>query len=388
MPTPFLLEELFFPVKSRPLQTSIDDEIQKVPRYRVLTCEQGVLGVKPAWQAEAQPRPSPLGRHLVVDHAQAHALSQALYQQTFGEVGGPHYWVGAAPVGELRPVGAWATVVYGQESATLADVLPFSLFDERTRANRPVAPWEWALQGGQDAPFRQELARFEPALAFTNGFDYDDELTFYVLVTMPEMVAPKHVLAWLDETERRRPRRPVLVLKTGKFKASYIEQLYKLTGTALLEKAKLALPEIALSFRQELLNFANLYYALQHTPVVPDHLMPVTLDLYDLNRNIRTVQGDANLQSRIRRRAQDARAFFTAHQDGDLAALVRYLMYQDAFDPTRFDRRAAEEALSRRDAYRNLQTRLNLRTLNNPPQLYSYLESQHRDWESLAPELY
>ena len=84
MNTPPLLKDLFFSIKHRPLQTSIDDEFVKVPRYRVVSCADGVLGVKPTWLADAKPKPSALGRHLVFEHGQADELSQELYERTFG----------------------------------------------------------------------------------------------------------------------------------------------------------------------------------------------------------------------------------------------------------------------------------------------------------------
>lgn len=385
MSTPARLEDLFFPVKHRLLQTSIDDELVKVPRYRVVSCPAGVLGVKPAWQADAQPRPTPLGRHLVFDHGQADALSHELYQQTFGVPGAPQYWVGAAPVGEKVPVGSWAAVVYGHAGYTVADVLRSPQLRPTGLSSMPVAAWEQALWDGNE-PFAQELARFQPALAFTNGFEYDDELVFYVLVTMPETTEPEELWESPATPAKHQPRRPVLVLKTGRFRAAYIEQLHKLTGAELLAGARAALPELAKGFRKELYEFANHYYQLRQKRVDPAALMPVMLDLYNTNRNVSSIRLDASLRSHVKRRVRAARSFFAA-QENDLASLVRFLMYEDAFDPARFDRKAAEDVLSQRDAYRNLKNRLSSKTLENTQRLKAHLDSQVNDYEALAREL-
>lgn len=385
MNTPTFLEELFFEVRHRPLVASLNDEPVKVPRYRVITGPGGVLGVKPAWLAEAEPRPPALGRHLVLDHRQADSLSQELYEQTFGVAPTPLYWVGAPPLGEKGPLGAWAAVVYGHTGYTVADVLRRPELRQDRKTGQPVADWERALWDGHE-DFAQELARFEPALAFTNGFDYDDELTFYVLVTLPATAEPVPDWQWMDARPPQRPRRPVLVLKTGRFRTADIQQLHKLTGATLLAGARAAVPELALSFRRELEEFANHYYHLRQKRVEPQALVPVVLDLYDTNRNVNTIQLDASLRGRVRQRVQAARRFF-GHQDSDLAGLVRFFMYANAFDPTDFDRRAAEDVLSQRDAYRNLRRRLSIRTVNDAQALPRYLAGQVKDYDAIAREL-
>jgi hypothetical protein len=379
------LESLFFPVKLRPLQTSIDDELVKVPRYRVVSCPTGVLGVKPSWQPTAESRPPALGRHLVFDHQQADVLSRDLYSQVFGTTAQPQQWVGAPPTGEKGPVGAWAAVVYGHAEYTVADAMRSTQFRQHRPASLPVAEWEPAFWQGYE-PFAQELAHFQPALAFTNGFDYDDELLFYVLVTLPETAEPARIWERGEPATRHRPQRPVLVLKAGRFRVGHVEQLHHLTGAELLARARQLVPEIASSFRQELQDFANHYYLLSRTYVPAEALMPVMLDLYNTNRNVRSIALDAGLRSSIRRRVHAARGFF-AQQQNDLASLVRFLMYEDAFDPARFDRRAAEEVLTQRDAYRNLRKRLSHRTLEHSKRLGDYLESQVVDYEALAHQL-
>jgi hypothetical protein len=115
-------------------------------------------------------------------------------------------------------------------------------------------------------------------------------------------------------------------------------------------------------------------------------LMPVMLDLYNTNRNVRSIALDAGLRNSIKRRVRAARNFF-ALQESDLASLVRFFMYEDAFDAARFDRRAAEEVLTQRDAYRNLRNRLNRRTMEYSKRLADYLNSQVHDYEAIAREL-
>jgi hypothetical protein len=385
MNTPTQLETLFFPVKHRPLQTSIDDELVKVPRYRVITCLAGVLGVKPAWRSEAQPQPTPLGRHLVFDHQQADALCRELYAQTFGVTATPIHWVGAAPAGEQVPIGAWAAVVYGHSGYTVADVLRAPQVRVELGGGPPLAAWEQALWEGTE-PFAQELAGFEPALAFTNGFDYDDELLFYVLVTLPETTKPAQIWDWEEGSKIPQPRRPVLVLKSGRFRAEHIKKLHALKGKELLDGARMILPELAQLFRHELVEFANHYYHLRHTPVNPAALMPVILDLYNSNRNLSSIRLDRTLRNTVRQRVKIARRFFDSY-NRDLASLVRFLMYADAFDPARFDRRAAEAALSQRDAYRNLYNRLSIRTVSDTRRLEDYLDSQMRAYHAVEEEL-
>ncbi|GAB3838661.1 hypothetical protein GCM10028821_40580 [Hymenobacter jeollabukensis] len=380
MPALSALDSLFFPVKHRPLQTSIDDELVKVPRYRVVTCPAGVLGVKPAWMPEARPQPSALGRHLIFSHGQADALSRELYTATYGIEPAPQYWVGAPPVGETSPLGAWAAVVYGHGGYSVADVLRNPELRPSTVRRLPTAAWERALWDGEDG-FSEELRHFEPALAFTNGFDYDDELTFYVLVTLPATLPP--VDFWWEDIELLgRPRRPVLVLKTGRFRASQVAELHQATGDQLLAGGRAALPALAEGFQRELRRFAEHYYHLRRAMVAPGVLVPVLLDLYDTNRNVSSIALDATLRNRVKRRVRAAQQFF-ATQGSDLGALVRYLMHEDAFDPAHFTRQAAEEVLSQRDAYRNLCRRLSILLVNDQKALDRHLLSQKQDYEDI-----
>ena len=372
MNTPSNLDELFFPVYPRPLQAAVEYKFVEVPRYRVINSPLGILGVKPAWLPEAVPRPPALGRHLVFSHEQADALSRELYQLTFGVAAQPQYWTAAPPVGEAGPLGAWAAVLYGQQQASVIEALRLT-----RPATEQVDTWE------TQADFAADVATFRPSLAFTNGFDYDDELTFYLLVTLPQISA--HPSLW-DDAAHSEVRRPVLVLKTGRFRVEYIERLHQLTGSELLAGARLALPELARAFRRELRAFVEHYYRLRQHQVLPNYLVPVALDLYDANRNERSVDLDDNLRRRMRRQAQRAHHFFAGERP-DLAVLVRLLMHHNAFAPARFDRRAAEEVLTQRDAYRNLRTRLGLRTLDDFRRLSSYLDSQLRDYEAIASGL-
>lgn len=387
MNTPTLLKDLFFKVEHRPLQVPVEYNFMKVERYQVISTPAGVLGVKPAWRHDAQPQPPALGRHLVFDHEQAHILTQELYERTFAKTPTPMHWVGAAPAGEKGPVGAWAAVLYGHAGYTVADVLQSPTLRESKSGKIVVADWEQALLDESDAEYRQELAAFEPALAFTNGYDYDDELTFYVLVTLPATTWEEEAAGlWSEARAIPRPHRPVLVLKTGQFATKWAKQLHLLTGAQLLNEARQALPELAQKFRDALREFARLYYHLRLTTVHPEQLVPVVLDLYDTNRNLSTLNEDNALRQRVNRRVAAAGSFLR-RQPPDLAALVRFFMYEDAFDPAAFNRQAAERVLSERDVYRRLRTRLHKDVVSNKRRLGLYLEGQQLSWKDIVPGL-
>ena len=387
MNIPTLLKDLFFKVEHRPLQVPVDYNFVKVERYQVISTRAGVLGVKPAWRHDANPQPPALGRHLVFDHEQADALTQELYDQTFAKKPMPMHWVGSPPAGEKGPVGAWAAVLYGHAGYTVADVLRSPTLRESKGGKTIVADWElWerALLDETDADYSKELAAFEPALAFTNGYDYDDELTFYVLVTLPATTRDEEEFgSWGGAQAASRPHRPVLVLKTGQFATKWVKQLHSLTGEPLLEEARKALPELAQKFRTALREFAKLYYYLRLTPVKPEQLVPVVLDLYDTNRNLSTLNEDDALRQRVNRRVTAARSFLRA-QSPNLAALVHFFMYEDAFDPTAFNRQTAEHALSERDVYRRLRTRLHKDVVSSERRLGLYLEGQKLSWENIV----
>lgn len=380
MNTPAKFEDLFFEVQHRPLVASLDNEPKKVLRYRVITCPAGVLGVKPAWLADTKPQPAALGRHLVFDHRQADALSRELYKLTFGVSPTPMHWAGAPPLGETVPLGAWAVVMYGHLGYTVADVLRAPQLREGYHPGKPKADWEQALWEGPD-DFVRELAQFEPALAFTNGFDGDDELTFYVLLTLP---APTDSVPERESQNINSPqRRLVLVLKTGRFSKKSIMQLHELAGNDLLAGACGALPEMADSFRNELQEFAKQYYLLRQIPAKPQELVPVVLDLRDTNRNVSTSAVDGSLRKLVKRRIAEARIFF-GHQDNNLAGLVRFFMWDNVFDPMSFDRQTAENVLIKRRAYRNLHKRLSGDTVKNMKVLEEYLAGQVHDPDAVA----
>ena len=387
MPTPTHLKDLFFKVEHRPLQVPVEYNFVKVERYQVISTPAGVLGVKPAWRHDAQPQPPALGRHLVFDHEQADALAQELYERTFAKTPTPMHWVGAAPAGETGPIGAWAAVLYGHAGYTVADVLRSPTLREVKGKKTVVGDWElWeqALLYETDTDYMEELAAFEPALAFTNGYDYDDELTFYVLVTLPATTREEEATGlWSEARATPRPHRPVLVLKTGQFATKWVKQLHTLTGPQLLEAAREALPELAQKFRAALREFAKLYYHLRLTEVKPEELVPVVLDLYDTNRNLSTLNEDSALRQRVNRRVAAARRFLGG-QAPNLAALVRFFMYEDAFDPTAFNRQAAEHALSERDVYRRLRTRLHKDVVSSKRRLGLYLEGQQLSWKDIV----
>jgi len=294
------------------------------------------------------------------------------------------HWVGAPPAGEKGPVGAWAAVLYGHAGYTVADVLRSPTLRESKSGKTVVADWERALLDESDAEYGQELAAFEPAMAFTNGYDYDDELTFYVLVTLPATTREEEEFGlWSEAWATPRPHRPVLVLKTGQFATKWVKQLHPLTGAQLLEEARKALPELAQKFRAALREFAKLYYHLRLTKVKRDILVPVMLDLYDTNRNLSTINEDTALRQRVNRRVDAVRGFLRA-QPPNLASLVRFFMYEDAFDPAAFTRQAAEHVLSERDVYRRLRTRLNQDVVSSPRRLRLYLDGQQLSWEDIV----
>jgi len=62
-------------------------------------------------------------------------------------------------------------------------------------------------------------------------------------------------------------------------------------------------------------------------------------------------------------------------------------MYEDAFDPAAFDRRAAEDVLTQRDAYRNLRNRLSIRVVSDANRLAKHLTSQQQDYDAIEREL-
>lgn len=383
MNTPNRLEDLFFKVKPRPLQAPVDDNFVKVERYQVISTDAGVLGVKPAWRHDANPQPPALGRHLVFNHGQADTLARELYERTFEGLPIPTHWVGAAPAGEKGPMGAWAAVLYEHAGYTVADVLRSPTLRESKGGKTVVADWELALLDEPDAKYGQELAAFEPALAFTNGYDYDDELTFYVLVTLPATTPEEEFGFWSDAQDASRPHRPVLVLKTGQFATKWVKQMHQSTGEQLLGEARKALPEMAQMFRGALREFAKLYYHLRRTTVEHDVLVPVVLDLYNTNRNLSTMNEDTDLRKHVKRRVAAAQGFLVA-QAPNLAALVRFFMYEDAFDPTAFNRQVAERVLSERNVYKRLRSRLNKDMVSSKPRLELYLKGQQLAWQDIG----
>ncbi len=207
-------------------------------------------------------------------------------------------------------------------------------------------------------PIKNNDSRFVPAIAAVNGYDYDDRFSFYLLV-----VSKKGIDDGLLTIDRYNV--------AGKLK----EQL--LNSQSAEEKAVLFSSEIGAviskKFKASLDNFWKDEEKLREISCNQDELTAITLDIYDKNRVVNSINSDSRLRRSIQSLVQQADKYYEGYDN--CQALLSFIASEDPFYQTEMERSNLEYLFQIRDAYRTVRERL-LKGNDTPLKMKAYINMQ------------
>ena len=388
-------EALFFDITTHPpLYQAEPLQFREVDRYRAIcrADNQAFLGIKSIGIAQEP---------LVFTHQQARDFGFTLFERLFGKSGEVFRWYGTPPY-------SWASMLIGAEAPDSTQLHLFAsdpreswhtprlsladLVQERRLKRNPEVDESMRIaseryeMGGEDCLLKA-LEGMEPVIAVVNGFDADEDLKLYLLLTIPQR--RYHTERWAGVNRERGQHTPSLTLDSFQISGSLKEELSEMPLGQRMARILARLEEkVIADFHKKLQNFVDVYDILLHMPLEKRDICPVILDVYDINRVPATVRRDDKLRSRI----GNIISACSRHNEGgervDYAEIVDFIMSQNAFDlinPS-LERKQVQAIFEQKMVYKNCRDRLS-KLANNPIAEADYLRGQRNAYEQLMQEI-
>lgn len=330
------LEDLFFKVKDQDPRLIVGNTIFDPKNYRVMVGQEKLLGIKSYDQELESPK------LFYLDNEQAYSGAKELFNKMF--VGEPLH-----PIAFGNELNNWCSVILSQISIDFESIVHnygSSLFDEEVDRETDLSI----------------LARIKPTIAFVNGFDYDDNLVFFLLVQLiPSRGAgkghPKYLTIGRYEVSNDAKAK---VRNTNVWK----EQIQILRDDLL----NIALTKFKLKYEE----FQNTISYLESLPATSEELIAVALDVQNINRSLSTIRKDQTLRKRLNDEIRNTEFFFK--KKNNFGAVVEYLIriIEVDFSEETIFKNKFSKVFEQKTAYKEIIRRLV--TYNDPLAIQRYVK--------------
>ncbi len=308
---PTYMTELFFDIEISDLKIQSENgTFIETDNYKVISHEETFLGVKKTVDIGGSKK------SLVFTHKQAHDLGLELYSSAFGE--------------DQCPPGYY--------SSDNKNWVAFFIEPELKKFNN-----------------------FYPIIGVENGYDYDDEIAFYLTIAICKSANSIDLLTISDYKLSDKKKIELLLDEEPQKKLSEI-----------IKK------EVSSEFKNKRDEFIYYYKLFNKIEVNREYLIPITLDIYDKNRNPKTIKVDGKLKNDLRNLIETGRKFFTENSTrSDLSLIIEFIMRSNLFrlnDPN-WSIDKVKKIFVKKRAYKNSVERFK-KLVNNDERLKEYAEGQ------------
>lgn len=293
-------------------------------------------------------------------------------------------------------------IVPHQDACELAKNLFKSISGKTTKNviffdHSPTMNWAMFLVGGniklvdikteQPTLFEKEnkkshLRNLELIIGVQNGYDGDDEITFYTTIRHKEY-----------------EKGSFLTIGSYKFpmevKKDYTAY-WRIKGESLQAKEVITEPLLNLikgkasnNFKSEIHDFKDLYRRLEKESWenIAEHFTPVCLDILNINRSIESIKNDSKLKREINSAIGNSSSFLSLGINKgrkDFAMLLDFILYNNHFDIVDYyyKREKTEAIFTQKRPYKIINSRL-LNALNNSEGLKKYVDEQKETFEKI-----
>ncbi len=327
------MSALNFEIYISPFQAICGNKIMPVKHHMAVCSENSLLGVRSQDKEE-----------FVINHMNAYLLAESLYNSI--------YQSGIAHICYLSESKNWMASIIGEPKY-------------KTNGHFAELPSDVFITDRPKSTILKDLFTFgfKPAIGVVNGFDYNDDLGFYLLLE-PSTASTK------DDMH-------LMTLDAFKFSPLDLQALVKISDIdEQLEKARnILLGKAVNKFQETLEAFIQVYEKLSCWQTQADHLTAICLDVFNKNRNIESVKADTQLSKELSTFINKAETYFrNANQMSDLVQFI--IRYHDVdFSAKNLDRNKVEQIFVKKKSYGKI-----VRVLGEmkPTQksYHDYLESQ------------
>lgn len=217
------------------------------------------------------------------------------------------------------------------------------------------------------------LNKFDLIIGVQNGYDNDDEITFYAVI--------KH---------KEYDRGNYLTIGSYKFsdgvKLDFINNQYEIN--ILIEDLK---NYAAREFKKEIEAFKGLYAHLYEVnwAAIANDFIPVNLDIFNINRSIESIKNDISLQKEIRSRIENCKSFLGMSINrgrNDFAMLLDYVIFNNHFDLMAFqnNRKKTEQIFVQKRTYKTIKQRI-MNVIESDRKIVNYTDDQHEIHNKILP---
>lgn len=418
---PINLKKHFFPIQDANVEATIMDSQSRTTlvtsNYRVILDKSNngkqIYGVRPA--RTGIPNPTQ-----VATHEEAYEGLRYLYSQFSKRTQG-------MPIAVFPNEGSnWFTAIYGLMDLNLNDWLlryfddkdnemPIDLqsFSSKTSINMStelllkinrsldISLKEYSdyvkkqksslFDDEKDKP-RNVLSQFSFYLAVKNGYDYDDCVSYYLLIAPSGRDAIQYFEAEKADINEEYFAMKLLTLEYHSISINRNQSIndvpYKQAIGANDQKKIIDREKIYEKFENSLIDFIYTILMVDEQLVDSEVLASVTLDIYDMNRNYARLKNDREQCNKIRKKFNLSYSFYQLHEVENrmvkASHLIRFILEQMryVYSITNISKDDFNEAFSRKKAYKNV-VKL-FPSMIRRGEFDKYCNSQFDDWNSIC----
>lgn len=311
------VESLDFEISTNPLQAIGGSQIFQTDKYFAIYGNDLLLGIKPQ-QERAQ---------LTLNHYQAYRLGLSLFEEVFCP--------GSDQACFLSEDQSWMASLIGEDPNE-------GMCSEKYQQNLfPAIINEcYDIKSCKDWVSELHNCGFRPSLGVVNGFDYNDNLAFYLLV---------------EPLNHKSKSIPVLTLASFKFSEQQQHDIALCPASSRLDYALGMLCESAQpAFFDALREFLALYRQLSQWPSELESLTAITLDFYNKNRNTASIAVDRQLAGELRRFIDEANEYY--QDKWQMSSIIDFIMRYNEFnfESVQFQRSRIEQLFVRKRSYQKM----------------------------------
>jgi len=300
------IEELFFEVDINNISyPTIPSGYKEDRSYKVVTHNNVFLGAKKAKSVIHELTGYEETKDILIfNHREAYDFVKTLFEFTFGKSGSLYKWYNSENKN-------WAAF-FISSSTSLSKIIKDKFIGKKQNEKFQNISFE-------DIDIA-DFDKFEPIIGVTNGFDYEDNLAFYLILVIPDTILS-------NQTQ-------LLSISDYKLSENQVDTLLDIsTPKKRCQKVIEYLEYFASKkFNSAITDFVFYYNTFRKIKINLDLLTPISLDIYDKNRSYTSIELDEKLRNSLDYLIKTGYDFFYTNEKGDLSAIIDFIMRINLFD--------------------------------------------------------
>jgi hypothetical protein len=244
---------------------------------------------------------------------------------------------------------------------------------------------------------RTVLSDYTILLAMLNGYDYDDEMKFYVLVQRKERDEEAEIANIFtqdkrineDDDERKAEEftnRLYLTLDSftvslSRYGEKFSQPINK--NREVLEHIILNDIDLATSFRRSLLQFARVMVDFSDEDISQTELVALSLDIHNVNRDASRIKNDPKHARDLTERIHNANNYYRDNRNHTLSDLISYIFHSTFIDLRDMEniRDKVRAILTKKQPYRSIVQWLHPFRKDHYPRYHAHVQAQVEVYE-------